>query len=107
LAGVERWDPIKAGMTVVYEDRDGTRYIVDGHQRLGLAKRIAAADPAQDTRLNAFVLRAADGVTDAEARAAAAAKNLAEGTGRAIDAAKVLRARPELLRDLPPRSELV
>jgi hypothetical protein len=107
LAGVERLDPIKAGMAVVFQDRDGTRYIVDGHQRLGLARRIAAADPAQDPRLNAFVLRAADGVTDAEARAAAAAKNIAEGTGTAIDAAKVLRARPELVRELPPRSELV
>jgi hypothetical protein len=105
LTGVERWDPIKSGMTVVYEDHDGARYIVDGHQRLSLAKRIAEADPAQDPRLTAYVLRAADGVTDAEARAAAAAKNIAEGTGSAVDAAKVLRDR--LIRDLPPRSELV
>jgi hypothetical protein len=53
------------------------------------------------------VLRDADGVSDADARAAAAAKNIAEGTGSALDAAKVLRDRPELMRDLPPRSELV
>lgn len=107
LADVETWDPIKAGMTVVYEDAEGVPYIVDGHQRLGLARRIAEADPAQDPRLTSWVLREADGITEAEARAVAAAKNIAEGTGTPVDAAKMLRDRPDLLPSLPPRSELV
>src|SRR5262249_3537728 len=45
--------------------------------------------------------------TDVAARVMAASKNIAEGTGSAIDAAKVLRARPDLIADLPPRSALV
>lgn len=107
LAGVTRWDPTKAGLVLVYEDKGGARWIVDGHQRVALANRIAAADPAQDPRLYGIVLRARDGVLPEEARAIAAAKNIAEGTGTAIDAAKILRDHPALAGDLPPRSELV
>jgi hypothetical protein len=107
LQGVQQWDPLKAGMTLVYEDKDGQHWIADGHQRLGLAKRIEQADPAQAPRLNSWVLREADGVTDADVRAVAASKNIAEGTGTAVDAAKVLRDRPDLMTSLPPRSELV
>jgi hypothetical protein len=107
LQGVTQWDPLKAGLAIVFEDRDGAHWIADGHQRLGLATRIESADPAQQPRLNAWVLREADGITDATARAYAAAKNIAEGTGTAIDAAKVLRDQPDLLPGLPPRSELV
>jgi hypothetical protein len=107
LQGITQWDPLKAGLALVYEDQDGSHYIADGHQRLGLAKRIQDADPIQQPKLNAWVLRAADGVTDAEVRAVAASKNIAEGTGTPVDAAKVLRDRPDLLPSLPPRSELV
>lgn len=107
LQGVTQWDPLKAGLTIVYEDAAGARWIADGHQRLGLARRIEEADPAQAPRLNSWVLREADGVTDADVRAIAASKNIAEGTGTAVDAAKVLRDRPELADSLPPRSELV
>jgi hypothetical protein len=107
LQGVERWDPTKAGLALVYDDGAGGKWIADGHQRRALAQRIADADPTQQPMLHAFVLRAADGVTPAEARVIAAAKNIAEGTGTAIDAAKILRDRPDLAADLPPRSELV
>jgi hypothetical protein len=107
LRGVTSWDPIKAGMGIVYEDADGARYIVDGHQRLALARRSAEADPGQNPQLHGWVLRAADGVSADEARIIAAAKNIAEGTGTAVDAAKVLRDRPDLVAQLPPRSELV
>lgn len=107
LQGVQEWDPIKASLGIVWEDNQGDHWIVDGHQRLGLARRIREADPGQDPRMNAWVLREAEGVTDADVRAMAAAKNIAEGTGSPIDAAKVLRDRPDLLPSLPPRSELV
>jgi hypothetical protein len=107
LKGVKQWDPIKAGMVLVWEDQVGNRFLVDGHQRVGLAKRIQSEDPNQKPMLNGWVIREADGVTDADARVIAATKNIAEGTGTAIDAAKVLRDRPDLLNTLPPRSELV
>lgn len=107
LKGVKKWDPIKAGMVLVWEDATGKRYIVDGHQRAGLAKRIASEDPTQKPRLNGYLIKEGDGVTDVEARAVAAAKNIAEGTGTTVDAAKVFRDHPELIKDLPPQSELV
>ena len=94
----------------IYEQADGARFIVDGHQRLALAKRLIAAGGNDDIRMNAIVLREADGVTVGAARRRAALKNIAEGTGTALDAAKVLR---EIgvggLADtnLPPTSALV
>ena len=107
LQGVTKWDKYKAGLVTVYEYADGRISIADGHQRLGLAKRIAAQDPTQKIEILGFTLREVDGVTPEMARAIAAMKNIAEGTGTAIDAAKVLRTYPERLSELPPRSELV
>lgn len=109
LQGVEKWDPRLAGTSLVYRDADGKNWIADGHQRLGLAKRLMAAGQ-NDIRLNAFVLDANDGISDSQARAIAAIKNIAEGTGTAVDAAKVLREAKDAgidLPPLPPRSTLV
>jgi hypothetical protein len=107
LKGVTTWDPIKAGMVLAWVDKDGKPWIVDGHQRVALAKRIAEADPAQNPQLLARTLKETDGVTPSMARAVAAMKNIAEGTGTAVDAAKIIRDHPEMAGDLPPRSELV
>ena len=107
LQGVEQWDPVKAGMVIVYEDANGKKFIADGHQRLGLARRIMEADPEQRPQLYGPLLRAADGYTPEQVRAIAAMKNIAEGTGSAVDAAKVLRVDPSRLSELPGRSQLV
>ena len=107
LQGVTQWDPIKAGQVTVFEYADGSRFIADGHQRVGLARRIQAQDPTQDVRLYGHLLRETDGITPEMARVIAAVKNIAEGTGTAIDAAKVLRVAPERVGELPPRSALV
>ena len=47
LQGITKWMPDQAGTVVVYEYADGRRFIADGHQRLGLAKRIKASDPGK------------------------------------------------------------
>jgi hypothetical protein len=107
LKDVKTWDPIKAGVSLVWIDKAGKPWIVDGHQRLGLARRIAGEDPAQNPRIDARILRENEGVTPSDARTIAALRNIAEGTGTAIDAAKVIRDNPERIDDLPPRSELV
>lgn len=107
LRGVTQWEVERAGVSLVYEFEDGSRIIADGHQRLGLARRLASE--GQEIELPALILREVDGITPAEARARAAFKNIAEGTGSAQDAAKVLRdmgATPEDM-GLPPRSALV
>lgn len=107
LQGVTVWDKYKAGMVTVYEYADGRLAIADGHQRLGLAKRIKSQDPAQEVKIIGYKLREADGISPEEARVIAAMKNIAEGTGTSIDAAKVLRVEPSRLSELPPQSELV
>ena len=107
LQGVTQWDPISANTGIVYEKANGETFIVDGHQRLALAKRITESDPAQKIDFIAFPLREMDGVSVEEARVIAAMKNIREGTGTAIDAAKVLKIDPVLLDKLPPTSSLV
>jgi len=107
LQGVTQWDPISANTGIVYEKANGETFIVDGHQRLALAKRITESDPTQKIDFIAFPLREMDGVSIEEARVIAAMKNIREGTGTAIDAAKVLKIDPSLLDKLPPTSSLV
>ena len=107
LQGVKTWNPYLSGTVTVYEYANGRRFIADGHQRLGLAKRIMAQDPSQDVRLHGYLFREIDGIDPEVARAFAAIKNISEGTGTAIDATKVLRDAPERFEDLPPNSVLV
>jgi len=106
LKGVEVWDDSKSGLTILFEDADGKLLVADGHQRIGLAKRLLEKDPDADIQVNALVFRADDGLTDADVRMIAAAKNIAEGTGSAVDAAKILREGGREL-NLPPKSALV
>ena len=107
LQGITKWEPQWAGVVTVYEYADGRMAIADGHQRVGLAKRIMANDPSQNIKLNAYKLRQADGISVEQARMIAALTNIVEGSGTAVDAAKVLRVDPSRLPDLPPMSELV
>ena len=97
--GVTEWDPNKAGQVLVYEHTDGRRIIADGHQRLGMAKRIMANDPSQKPKLYGSLLREADGITPEMARVIAAKKNIGEGSGTAVDAAEILRLDPDALTD--------
>lgn len=107
LQGVDTWAPERAGMIIAWERADGTRYVVDGHQRHALAQRLTAEGHAP-IAAPVFVLREADGFTASQARSKAAMKNIGEGSGTAMDAAYILRSAPaEELRGLPPNSALV
>jgi uncharacterized protein YoxC len=101
------WDDSKSGRISVYEYADGSRFIIDGHQRLGLAKRSLSQNPNQKITLYGDLIKEVDGVSVDQARVRAAMKNIAEGSGTAIDAAKVLRVEPSRLSELPPKSDLV
>jgi len=112
LKDVRQFDRRLAGVSLIWERKDGRQFIADGHQRRALALRAREAGQAADeTMLNGFVMREVDGVTAGDARRVAAIKNMAEGTGSPIDAAKILRELGELgdamLPPLPPRSALV
>ena len=95
LRGVETWDPTRAGMSMAYETGSGQLLIADGHQRLALAQRLADQAP----RLNGFLFRQADGWTPSDVRVLAALKNIGEGSGTPLDAAKVFREAPGSVND--------
>lgn len=91
LRGVTQWDDSKSHLVTAWQRSDGSLWIADGYQRLGLAKRIMAGDPAHDIRLNAMVLREEDGFSPRDARTITALMNIAEGSGKPLDVAKVFR----------------
>lgn len=107
LQGVTEWDPIKAGTVIFWEDVDSKIFVADGHQRVGLARRIQAQKPDEKIEIIGYKLRETDGVSAEKARVIAAMTNIAQGTGTAIDAAKVLRVEPGRISELPPQSVLV
>jgi len=108
-----KWNPALSGQVMFWEDLDGKIFIADGHQRLGLAKRIMSRDPNQKISLYGTLLREADGYTAEHAKVNAAAKNISEATDNeqlVIDAAKILRVHADLDAagiKLPPRSSVV
>ena len=95
LQGITEWDPSLAGQIAVYEFADGSQFIADGHQRLGLAKRIMAKDPSQDITIYGTKIRQVDGVTPQEAMVRAAMANIVNGKGTIFDAVKIARIAPE------------
>lgn len=98
LKGVEAWDPLAAGRILVWEDRAGAQFVADGHQRHGLARRLND-ERGFEERLDGYLFRERDGWSDADVRVVAALKNIREGSGSPMDAAKVFRERPEALTD--------
>ena len=107
-----RWDPALSGTITVYEYANGQRFIADGHQRLGLAQRIQANDPSQEIKIYGRLIKETDGHTPQDAMIDASLVNIANtplgSEQMIIDAAKVMRIRPEALKaKLPPRSQFV
>lgn len=98
LKGVERWDATASGKAILFEDLDGRMIVADGHQRRGLARRLAAQG-WEDAQLDGYLFRARDGWTDREVRVVAALKNIREGSGAIMDAAKLFREAPGAMRD--------
>lgn len=175
LQDVTEWDPVKSNVAILYETKEGKLFIVDGHQRVALAKKLKAEQteqtfweslpnnfkdrvaalkeafkltPVQSVELASglsdgtiktlddladlsktyndlfkgkkkklkstppieilgYVRKETDGVSIEAVRAEAAAKNIAEGSGTLVDAAKIFRDDPGLIKLLPPRSKLV
>lgn len=104
LQGVKKWDQVAAGNTIVFERKNGELVIADGHQRRGLALRAVAAGQ-KNVKMNAFVFREKDGWKASDVYAIAAMKNIKESSGNALDMAKVMRARPDLLDGSVPMSD--
>lgn len=84
LTGTEEWEPSFAGVVVMYRYPDGRLSIVDGHQRLALAKQ---------KKVGYLLAEIWDSsvYSTQEARAKAARRNIAMGTGTVLDWAKFIR----------------
>jgi hypothetical protein len=104
LKGVDQWNPLLSQQIMAWEPLEGGRVLVDGHQRVGLARRLT--EQGQDIELPALVLREADGISAQDARTLGAMRNIANGTGSLIDNAKVLRDLPQAAKMLPPNGPL-
>lgn len=104
LSGVSKWNPAAAGKVMVYEYADGRQVIADGHQRLGLAKRLMSQGH-EPIKMDAIVLRQQDGWQPRDVRAYAAIKNMHESSGHSLDMARVMRERPDLVTGSLPVSD--
>ena len=110
LKDVEIWDAPSSGTVLVYEFADGVKAIVDGHQRLGLAKRLKAK--GQDVKIIAHIFREIDDVPKEMMLVKGMLINLRNNTGTAVDAAKVLRKTGQLdwekiKKTLPVKQKLI
>lgn len=90
LAGVEKWEPEYAGICIAWRDWTGQEWIVDGHHRLALAKRIMA-QTGKRIFLRCRVYEEARGITAQDVMRRAALKNVAEGSATAVDVARLIR----------------
>lgn len=103
LAGERMWDP-NAGVGIMAHERlDGSLWVVDGHQRSGLARRLMDEGHAPIS-LTGTLYRESDGFSAEMVRAMAAMKNIRQESGTPLDAAKVLRDDPSLFATVGSRS---
>ncbi len=79
------WNDLAAGNLILWEAKDGTRFVANGHHRLAHAERMG------QTEVNAQILREADGYTVQDARSLAAEANIMEGKGTIYDHAAFFR----------------
>jgi len=110
LKDVELWDQPSAGVVLTYKFRDGRVAIVDGHQRLGLAKRLKAK--GQNIKLVSYTFNEADDIPADMVMVKGMLMNLRNNTGSATDAARVLRSRfgldwEKIRLSLPPQMKIV
>lgn len=81
LKGIKAWNPDLAGLILVWEDQ-GEIFVVNGHNRLNLAKKLGVTKIA---------VRFINADNHKQARIIGAMANIAEGNGTAIDAAKLIK----------------
>lgn len=99
LSNATEWDQAAAGQAILFEDRAGRVFAVDGHQRRGLARRMIESGQAQEARLDGRLFREADGWSADDVRTVAAITNLRQESGTVLDAARLLRETPRLIDD--------
>ena len=76
LRNVEKWRRERGNQIIVWQDTAGQIFVVDGHQRIGLAKRLLAEGKETDIQVPGVLFREADGVTVEGVTRIAALKNI-------------------------------
>jgi hypothetical protein len=84
LEDVRKWDEGLAGVLTLWRSPEGDQYVVNGHQRLALARRLGVKN------IRAQILDSSRW-DQKEARAYGAKINIAEGRGTEMDMAKFMR----------------
>lgn len=103
------WSPAHAGILMLMRKRDGRLYLVDGHQRYNLGIRNLENGNYKAIHVAAWIIEEGKAIpghkglrwTNQTAMAYAAGINIVQGSGKIMDAARVLRTYPELAPDLP------
>lgn len=98
LRSVKEWDAAKANQIIVWQATDGSLYVADGHQRTGLARRLS--QDGKPIELPGLLYRETDGWKSKDVMVLAAEKNIGEGSGSIVDAAKIVRLRPDVGKNL-------
>ena len=103
LKGVDKWDQDAANVVLVWQNKEGRNFIIDGHQRVALAKRIKAKDPSQDPYLVATIRREVDGWEAVDAMVEGMISNVQRGSANAADVARILMVDPAYISRLRGR----
>jgi hypothetical protein len=93
LRDVAKWNEAISGVLTLWRDADGNIFVVNGHQRLSVAKRLGVKN------IRSQILDAKEW-TPEQARALGALINIAEGRGNPIDFAKFIRDSGKSTQDL-------
>lgn len=94
------WNELAAGNLLLWEDINGNLYPANGHHRLAHARRKGV------DRVNAQILREADGYKVDDARRIAAESNILEGRGTVYDHAEFFRTSPDYPEETARRKGL-
>jgi len=100
LKGVTKWNPDAAGQLIVWERRDGALFVADGHQRVGLATQLLEGGAETAISIPGSLYREVDGFPAQDVMVQAAMKNIREGSGDILDAARVMRASPKEIESI-------
>ena len=105
--GIQRWDTAASGVLMVWEDREGTPFVADGHQRVNFARRLVDEGKEDDIRLAARVYREEDGWTADDVKVEAAKTNILQDSGTSYDAARIIKLDPAKFEGLVGRRSVV
>lgn len=97
LREIKQWDDNLAGLILVWRDLDGLTYVINGHNRVTLAKKLG---------IEKLWVKYVTSSNPIEARAIGALANIADDKGNAIDAGKFFRDMCYSAKNLPKNIDL-